>query len=307
MTLIPELRAELATTLERRARRRRRWLFGLTPVALVATGGIALAASGALNGADAPAPLGTGTSDADSGVVGRGHRPPALAAYRVRPGAAALARRPRGLPHARARGRGAGRAGAVRGLRAARRGRAAVRQRRRGAAPVRRAGAGRGERHLTTPTGAKHVRTSGPEGAYLIESARALRQRRLALSGGARDHRDHLPRRPRVHAAPVRRHGVPAPRFRALEAEAADAGADRRAGHRHRAPGPALLGPATRFRAASPPTASPPPTTCGIIPTAPPHRAQLANRDRPRSGPGRPADRDVVEHLNGGGEYRIIV
>jgi hypothetical protein len=71
MTLIPELRAELAATLERRARRRRRLLFGLTPVALVATGGLALAASGAFK-TQPTAAIGKGRSDADSGVVAKG-------------------------------------------------------------------------------------------------------------------------------------------------------------------------------------------------------------------------------------------
>jgi hypothetical protein len=69
MTLIPELRAELAATLERRARRRRRWIFGLTPVALVATGGIALAASGALSTKSQPTRIGLAPADADTGVV----------------------------------------------------------------------------------------------------------------------------------------------------------------------------------------------------------------------------------------------
>jgi hypothetical protein len=67
MTLIPELRSELAATLERRARRRRRWIAGLTPAALVATGGIALAAGGALSGKTPR--VGIAPADADTGVV----------------------------------------------------------------------------------------------------------------------------------------------------------------------------------------------------------------------------------------------
>ncbi|WP_028064913.1 hypothetical protein [Solirubrobacter soli] len=69
MTLIPELRSELGATLERRTRRRRRWILGLTPVALVATGGIALAASGALSSKSVPARIGVAPADADTGVV----------------------------------------------------------------------------------------------------------------------------------------------------------------------------------------------------------------------------------------------
>jgi hypothetical protein len=72
MTLIPELRSELALMVERKLRRRRRWFFGLTPVVLVVTTTAALAAGGVISigsPAKAPVALGVAKPDADTGVV----------------------------------------------------------------------------------------------------------------------------------------------------------------------------------------------------------------------------------------------
>jgi hypothetical protein len=75
MTLIPELRAELAAMTARKVRRRRRWFFGLTPVALVVTTTAALAAGGVISigsPAEDPPALGVAKPDADTGVVVKG-------------------------------------------------------------------------------------------------------------------------------------------------------------------------------------------------------------------------------------------
>lgn len=331
MTLIPELRAELAATLERRARRRRRRLFGLTPVALVATGGIALAASGVLRGPDTPARLGLGKSDADSGVV-VGGTDRLLAVRAADPDGGALwtlrlTRRgkaacltPERVGGAKRLARDSDCAPMDAGGRlffnvgstvlvddacaAAPAGCTTLTQR-----TVLFGALGPGAKSVTytTPTGAKNVPTTGPEGAYLI----VLPQRGGAFGTSRypsdeaikaislRDGRECT--RPRFDAT-----ACPLPGFRQPQLKlptrdevGAHVTATARQGRR-------FWVMRIRFRARVAADGIASAYTVRIIPPHSPTGRSSRGPVRGIVNPGQQVEH-VVQHLNGGGEYRIIV
>ena len=374
MTLIPELRAELAALAERGARRRRRWFFGLTPVALVATTTVALAAGGVISiGSPAkdPVALGVAKPDADTGVVVKGTDrllspraddpdggPPwGLRLYSTTRGLGCM------MPGRVVSGKIGvyGRYGAFNndgrlhpfapevvgnsfsncapldasgrlflsvndGMLVASASRTEPCTPRIGSKDAPGLCAAGTERTVlygtlgpqaksvtyTSPTGPQTVPTSGPEGAYLIvlPSGNDFSNGTVpALPAGGGDHRDRLPGRPHVHArdarVPRRRHRLPAPGLPPTRAQAPDTGRDRRARHRDRPPGPALLGAARE------------------VPRAGRGRGRHRGLQRPHLPAGKTGRsatavvqrnvkagelvEQVFQHLNGGGTYKLRV